>query len=100
MGSPPPTDYPTPEEQDVVDASASFEPSPSGATLCGFALPTFNFSLGLRLPAFPPFPFPPKFNFALALNCDLSDPFTASVGFGGGRVSAGPNPDDDPEFSL
>jgi len=64
----------------------SFEPSPSGASICGFQFPPiFNFSLSFNF-KFPPFPFPPTFDFFLGLKCDLSDPFDASVGFGGGRV--------------
>lgn len=86
MGQAPPPDAPPPAQQAGVDASAGFAPSPSGATLCGFGIPGFNFNLGFRLPAFPPFPFPPTFNFMIALQCDLSDPLDASFSFGGGRV--------------
>lgn len=65
---------------------ASFEPSPTGATLCGFGFPSFAFSL--KLPALPPLPSLqlPTFDFMIALNCDLSDPIDAQFGFGGGRV--------------
>lgn len=86
MGNAPPPNAPPPSEQAAISAEASFEPSPSGASLCGFALPTFNFSLAFNF-KFPPFDFPPKFNFAIGLNCDLSNPIDASFEFGGGRVS-------------
>ena len=94
MGSPPPPDAPPPEEQSAVSAGLSFEPTPGGASLCGFSLPGFNFNLSIRIPGLPEFP--PKFNFALGLNCNLSKPFSASVGFGGGRSGrADPSPDDE-----
>lgn len=82
MAAPPP-DAPPPDEQSVVSADASFEPSEGGVSLCGFKLPGFNFSFGLNiaLPAFPP-----TFSFAFGLKCDLSNPIDASVEFGGGRV--------------
>lgn len=98
MGSPPPDDAPPADAQADASASASFEPSPSGATLCGFGFPffTFNISLTIKLP---PFDFPPLFFFALSLNCDLSNPIDAEVGFGGGRVGT-EDPDADPEFAT
>lgn len=70
-----------------MTATASFQPSPTGAVLCGFGIP--GFSYGLSLPRFPGFgfPFPPNLSFAIGLNCDLSEPFDAEFGFGGGRVS-------------
>lgn len=87
MGFPPPTDAPTPTEQDAAEAAASFAPSPSGESLCGFAFP--------GLPAFPPsfnFSFPPDFGFPpawafppLPTLCDLANAL-GSVAFGGGRV--------------
>ena len=98
MGYAPPVDLPTPAEQDAVQADAGFSASPSGNSICGFGFPTFSFSFVVVIPKFPPFDFPPKFNFFLALNCDLSDPFEAKFEFGGGRVSTGGNPDVDPEF--
>jgi len=98
MGVAPPPDLPPPEEQAGIDVSASFEPSPAGPSICGFGLPTFGFNLGFRIPKFPPFALPPRFNFFIALNCDLSNPFEATFEFGGGRVSTGPDPDVDPEF--
>ncbi len=97
MGSPPPKDAPSVEEQDAVQADAGFEPSPTGATICGFGIPSFTFSLSLFIPGFPPFPWPPIFNFFIALNCDLSNPIDAGVSFGGGRVS-NIDPEADPEF--
>jgi hypothetical protein len=100
MGTAPPKDDPPPEEQDAVQASAGFEPAPSGASICGFGIPTFSFSFSFVLPKFPPFDFPPNFNFFLALNCDLSDPFEAKFSFGGGRSSTGEDPDVDPEFGA
>ncbi len=86
MGFPPPKDAPPPEEQAAVEADASFEPSPSGASLCGFGFPVFNFSLNFKLPNFPPsFEFP-TFDFFIQLNCNLADPIDADFEFGGGRV--------------
>ena len=98
MGYPPPPDLPSPVEQDAVEADAGFAPSPSGPSLCGFGFPVFSWRLAFNLPGFPPFGFPPTFNFFLALNCDLSNPLEADFAFGGGRVSTGPDPDVDPEF--
>lgn len=95
MGVAPPPDFPSPSDQAGVTADAGFAPSPSGALLCGFGLPVFTFNLGIRIPKFPPFPFPPTFSFLLGLSCDLSNPIDASFGFGGGRK---PNvPPGDPE---
>lgn len=87
MGDLPPKDLPPPSEQDAIDAEATFEPSPTGATLCGFGIPGFSFSLSLPGFQFPPPGFPPTFNFAIGLNCSLSEPFDAEFSFGGGRVS-------------
>ena len=93
MGSPPPQDAPPPEKQSAISASASFEPSPSGSSLCGFGIPGFSFGIGIRFPGFPEFP--PKFSFGLQLKCDLSDPIDGHVGFGGGRVGTrDPDPDE------
>ena len=98
MGFPPPPDLPSPATQDAVTADASFEPSPSGPSLCGFGIPVFNFSLGFQLPfPFPPPGFPPKLSFSIALACDLSDPLDASFGFGGGRISTS-DPDTESQF--
>jgi hypothetical protein len=98
MGAAPPPDLQTPAEQDAVQADAGFAPSPSGASICGFGFPTFSFKFAFVLPKFPPFDFPPKFNFFLALNCDLAESFETKIAFGGGRVSTGEDPDVDPEF--
>jgi hypothetical protein len=98
VGYPPPPDFPPPEQQAGIEAEASFAPTPGGPSLCGFVLPTFGWRLSYRLPAFPPFPFPPTFNFFLGLNCDLSNPIEAEFGFGGGRASTGTSPDYDEEF--
>lgn len=97
MGFPPPPDFPTPSQQSAASASALFEPSPAGPSLCGFGFPLFSLSLSLPGFQFPPAGFPPQLNFGLALRCDLSDPLDASFGFGGGRV---PNvdPDGDTDF--
>jgi len=97
MGFPPPEDAPPPEQQAGASADAGFEPSPSGASICGFGLPSFVFNLSIFIPGFPPFGFPPTFDFLIGLSCDLSNPISASVGFGGGRVS-NTNPEADPEF--
>ena len=94
MGFAPPEDAPPPAQQDAVSADASFAPSPSGAKLCGFGFPSFNFSLSFKLPKFPPaFDFP-KFDFMVHLNCDLSNPIDADFKFGGGRVGQ-QDPDSD-----
>lgn len=85
MGSPPPEDAPPPEEQAAVQADAGFEPSPTGATLCGWGFPAFQFSLNFKIPPLP-FPSLPTFDYFISLNCDLSDPIDASFEFGGGRV--------------
>lgn len=98
MGTAPPVDLPTPIEQASVEADAGFAASPSGPSICGFGLPQFKFNFAFVLPKFPPFDFPPKFNYFLALNCDLSDPFDAKFEFGGGRKSTGEDPDVDPEY--
>ncbi len=97
MGFPPPPDAPSPATQDAGIADAGFKPSPSGPSLCGFGFPLF--SLSFRIPGFqfPPSGFPPRLNFGIALACDLSDPFSANVGFGGGRVSTA-DPDADTQF--
>ncbi len=97
MGFAPPPDYPSPEAQGQATAQASFEPSPSGPSLCGFGVPTFNFSFALPSFDFPPAGFPPQLNFGIALKCDLSDPLDAQFGFGGGRVS-NTDPADDLQF--
>ena len=86
MGFAPPPDAPPPSQQDAVSADASFEPSPSGATLCGFGGPSFSYKLNFKLPfAIPKLEFP-KFDFMVQLNCDLSNPIDADFSFGGGRV--------------
>lgn len=96
-GTAPPDDAPSPAQQDVVAADATFGPSPSGEALCGFALPSFSFSFSLNIP-FPDFALPFPFGFALALNCDLSDPIDAEVVFGGGRVSTGDLSNEDRDY--
>jgi hypothetical protein len=96
MGSPPPEDAPSVQEQDAVQADAGFEPSPTGASICGFGFPSFTFSLSFFL-AWPPFDWPPTFNFFIGLRCDLSNPIDANVSFGGGRVS-NIDPEADPEY--
>lgn len=98
MGFAPPVDLPPPSAQDAVTADAGFAPSPAGPQLCGFGLPQFTFNFGFNLPfQFPPAGFPPTLSFGLALFCDLSDPFDASFGFGGGRVSTS-DPDSASQF--
>ena len=91
-------DAPPPEEQDQSIVDAGFEPSPTGNTLCGFGFPTFFLTANIPGFQFPPPGFPPTLNLALSLNCDLSDPLSAELSFGGGRVSTqdvGSDPDDD-----
>ncbi len=97
MGFAPPEDFPPPEVQDAAAVEASFAPSPSGPSLCGFGIPTFSISLRLPSFQFPPAGFPPQLSFGLALACNLSDPISASFGFGGGRVSTS-DPDADEQF--
>lgn len=95
MGSPPPPDAPPTEDQIQAGVDASFEASPPSASLCGFGLPTFSFSLSLILPPFPPEL--PNFALFLALNCDLDNPLDAELEFGGGRVgTTSPDPDEEP----
>lgn len=86
LGASPPTAGASVGDQASASASASFEPAPTGATLCGFGIPAFKFNLSFKIPKFPPFPFPPNFAFFLQLKCDLSNPIDAGVSFGGGRV--------------
>lgn len=94
MGASPPVDAPEPSAQAEASASVEFAPSPTGADLCGFKIPSFSFNLGfnvnLVLPGIP-FPQIPT----LALKCDLSDPI--DLEFGGGRV--GSAPEEDPELN-
>jgi hypothetical protein len=77
----------------------SFAPAPAGPSICGFALPGLSWSLAFHLPAFPPFPFPPTFNYFVGLNCDLSNPISAKFGFGGGRTGQA-DPDSDPDATA
>ncbi len=90
MGFPPPQDFPTPQEQSIATANASFEPGPDAASICGFKFPPkFNFGYGFNLPPIPiPFKLP-SFKLSLGINCDLDNPFSLSAGvsFGGGRVA-------------
>jgi hypothetical protein len=95
MGSPPPEDAPPPDVQDANGASASFSASPIGFELCGFQLPfafAFNVNFSIPLPAFA---FPPTFDLAFGLSCDLDTPINAPDG-GGREGTLGL--DDDPEF--
>lgn len=94
MGFPPPEDAPPPEAQDAAAVEASFAPSPTGATLCGFGFPSFSFSLNFQIPALP-IPELPTFDFFVQLNCDLADPIDADFGFGGGRVGSSDVDSDD-----
>lgn len=96
MGFPPPPNAPLPSVQQSIGVMASFSPAPTGIELCGFALPGFTLGIGFVFPKFPPFDFPPTFDFGLALNCDLSNPISAKFSFGGGRVSQS-DPDSDPD---
>ena len=94
MGSPPPPDLPPPPDPGSV---VSAVPVPTGAAICGFAIPGFVFGIDFKIPALP-FDFPPTLFFGIALKCDLSDPLDVDVGFGGGRSPSGPDPNRDPEF--
>ena len=89
MGSPPPPDAPSLDEQAIVQADVSFPPSPTAADICGFKIPPkFSINFALNIP-FPNFELPLPFNFSLSLTCDLSNPIAAEVSFGGGKVSTG-----------
>jgi hypothetical protein len=85
---------------DVVDAS--FTKPEISAEECKFEFKLPNFTFGLKIPPFPPFPPPIPFpRFRLAISCDLSNPVdvSASIEPGGGRTSnADPSPDDDESF--
>lgn len=99
--SAPPEDAPPPEEQDQDVVDAGFEEGPPVAEICGFVIPSFNFSLTLNIP-FPDIDFPPKFFFSLGINCDADNPFDISGGveWGGGRKPTPeeyPDPDDNAE---
>lgn len=99
--SAPPEDAPPPEEQDAVSAEAGFEEGPPLASFCGFVIPSFIFSFSINIPF--SFDFPPKFFFALGINCDADNPFDISAGvkWGGGKKpnpSAYPDPDENAEI--
>jgi hypothetical protein len=90
MGFPPPVNIPP--GRPSASADVGFEPAPAGATICGFGIPGFILALSVRFPL-PTWNFPPDFNFMIGLNCDLANPISAKVKFGGGRA---PNNDPDP----
>ena len=102
-GNEPPVDFPSPEEQDLVNADASFAPGPDAKSICGFKLPPkFNFSFGFNLP---PIRFPFKFptiDISFAINCDLDNPFSVSAGLsaGGGRVANVDTDDDEKDTAI
>ena len=107
-GVPPPPDLPSPSAS--VDPNAlipsipdvtvdlQFSLSPPVIALCGFALPTFLFAFGVKLPKLP-FPIPPKlptFSLSLGIDCMMHNPVNISKGvkWGGGRKSTSePDPD-------
>lgn len=94
MGSPPPPDAPSVENQQLV--SAGLQETPPIADLCGLKIPGFAFSLSFALPD--PglaFAFPPSFALPFALRCDLDEPFPIVPG--GGREGT-PGLANDPEF--
>ena len=95
MGFAPPPDSPPPQDQASAAGDITFGPSPTGTQLCGFGIPKLSYNVSFHLPKFPPFPFPPVFNFFIGFNCDLSNPIAAP--FGGGRKTT-IDPDSDPEF--
>lgn len=99
MGFAPPPNAPTPAQQQQAGVHASFEPAPDGATLCGFAFPSFSWGVAFPGFKFPPFDFPPTFNFFIGLNCDLSNPISAKFGFGGGRTPQADS-DSDPDSTA
>lgn len=92
MGTSPPADAPSPEDQDAASVDAGFAPGPPVATLCGFAFPSFKPFLKIGIPiggiSFPPKI--PTFSPSLGLNCDVNNPLdvTAGVKWGGGRVAS------------
>ena len=94
-GSPPPEDAPSPEAQDQSAVDASFEPTDSGISLCGFAIPGFAFNLAFNIPFPPAFDFPPPFSLPLAIPCPLA--LAEDAPDGGGRVGD-LGLDADPEF--
>jgi hypothetical protein len=89
----PPPDAPDLPTQNAASLEAGFQPSPTGAELCGFGIPGFTLTISLPPFDFPP-PFPPPLALLLGLSCDLDDPLDAELSFGGGRVSA---PETDPD---
>lgn len=89
----PPADAPDLDAQQEASLEVGFEPSPTGAQLCGFGLPGFTLSINIPPFDFPP-PFPPPFALLLGLNCDLEDPLDAELSFGGGRENP---PESDPD---
>lgn len=98
MGTAPPPDAPSPDDQDAASVDAGFAAGPPVASLCGFALPSFipKLSIGIPIPSinFPP-PLP-KFSLSLGLNCDVNNPLDVAggIGWGGGRkASFDRNPD-------
>lgn len=98
MGSPPPPDSPSPEQQDASAVEAGFKQGPAVGDLCGFKLPSLIFEFGLNLDL--PFAFPPTIpipKISLGLTCDLTNPIdvTAGIAYGGGRKATfDPDPDE------
>lgn len=92
MGFPPPADAPAPD----VNAAPAIPESPSGSSVCGFSVPSFEFPLPVP-PGLPSglFTFPPVLLPLLPLNCDLADKFDLPSG-GGRQGTLGL--EDDPEF--
>ena len=96
MGSPPPPDAPSLEEQDTVATNAQFSPGPPAASLCGFVIPFLSIFFNINLPGIP-FPIGlPTISILIGLNCSLSNPIDISggVSYGGGRIASfDPDPD-------
>ena len=61
-----------------------FQVALPGLLFCGFGIPAFTFPISFSL-QLPTLEFPPQLFFALSLSCDLSHPFSADYGVGGGR---------------
>ncbi len=97
MGYPPPPDLPPVAQQQQVKLGVGFQGVPVGALPCGLSIPGFGYNISFRIPAFPPFDFPPDLSFFLQIVCSLKDPFRGGIKFGGGRESNA-EPDVDEEY--
>jgi hypothetical protein len=96
----PPTAGPPPGPA-TSPVTAGLAPSPTAASLCGFALPSLRFKFGFVLPALPALPKLPSIHLPLGLNCSQNNPLAVAqsggkpLPYGGGRT---PNADPDPDY--